>query len=169
MNEATTNQLYRSTVAAFPRTKARQHLVYTIEMQDIKYTPFVGVNTLLVRGTAINEDHETSYNPLVLFKNVKYVEKKNDESVSLWIQGKTYYFETPTKKKNDILVRCQCEDFNYRFKYYDHLDKALYGHKGKKYQRVTEDHPPANPLQLPGCCKHCLKLVEYLGGIGILI
>ena len=164
MNESSINQLYRSTVRAFPKTRARQHLVHTIEMHDLKFTPFIGVKTLLVRAKAINEDR--SYNPLLLFKNIKYTDQKNDELASLLIQGKTYYFETPTLASTDVLVRCQCEDLKWRGVHYLKLDKSLYGSDRKKY--VGQGLFEANPKQLPIMCKHILKLVEELEDLGIL-
>lgn len=165
MNEASVNQLYRSTVKAFPHTQARQHLVYTIEMKDVKYTPFIGVSTLLVRGTAINEDR--SYNPLVLLKKIKYVEEKDDALASVRVQGKTYYFETPSKRKNDILVRCQCEDLKWRGQHELKLARSLYGNDRKPY--IGQGLWEANPSGLPIMCKHILKLLEYLEQFGILI
>lgn len=165
MNEESINQLYRSTVRAFPHTTKRQHATHEVDIKEVKYTPFIGVNTLLVRSTAVNEDR--SYNPLILFKKIKFIEEKDNDLASVWVQGKTYYFETPTKRKNDILVRCQCEDLKWRGQHELKVARSLYGNDRKPY--VGQGLWEANPSGLPIMCKHILKLIEHLEQLGILV
>jgi len=42
----------------------------------------------------------------------------------------------------------------------------LYGRKPAKYH-AESNRPPANPLELPGMCKHLIKFVEVLKKAGM--
>jgi len=66
----------------------------------------------------------------------------------------------------DVLVRCPCKDFFYRFHHYNKLDKSLYGKDRKKYE--SHGGPPANYKKMEGICKHILKLVKVLTESGII-
>ena len=68
--ESSLTDLYQSAVEAFPGTTKRQHAIDPITVVNLRWTPFIGMKTLLIRGTAHNEDRE--YNPLILFKKVAY-------------------------------------------------------------------------------------------------
>lgn len=167
LQETNLQDLYTSTVRAFPRTTKRQHAIDPVHVLELFYTPFVGVKTLFVKGRVFSEESGKEYNPIVLFKDVKFhalKEKKN------WIQiegkdGRNYIFEKI--QSNDVLVRCNCADFQWRFNYFDHIDNSLYGRVRRKYEA---DFNPgsSNPLELPGMCKHLIKLTKTLGYVGIL-
>ena len=93
-------------------------------------------------------------------KNVKY----HDDDMPFMNhlvtnEGQSYFFEK-FNNTNHVLVRCNCKDFQYRFKYENHLNKSLYGHKGKKY--IGQGLWEANPLHLEGMCKHIIKLSKTL-------
>lgn len=165
IEEGSFNQLYRSAVTAFPRTTKRQHATDTIRIIEINWTPFIGLNTLLVRGLAQNEGKE--YNPVILFKKVKYHEQQLAGLVRLRANtDQEYLLERISSEENDVLLRCNCPDFYWRFNYYNHLDHSLYGRKRPPY--IT-DSSVANPLELPGACKHLMKLGIALKDSGILV
>lgn len=159
--ESTIPELYDSLVAAFPNTTKRQHSTQPIVIKNLHWTPYKGVKTLFVKGLAQNEERE--YNPIILFKNINY--KENGVKL-IANNGKEYQFAPISLEESEVLVRCNCPDFRYRFSYYNHLDKSLYGRKPKKYESKGV-RPPANPKELPGMCKHCLKLTEVLRQSGI--
>lgn len=168
-NESSYLDLYQSTVAAFPHTRKRQHVVDTIQIQEVNFTPFLGMRTLFVKGAALNEENGNAYKPMMLFKNVIYHPRKEQkEWAELIASGKTYVFERLERDANDILVRCDCPDFHWRFNYFDHVDRSLYGRKRRKYEAVTAPGS-ANPNQMPGMCKHLIKLSTTIRDIGILI
>ena len=123
--------------------------------------PYQGVRTLFVKGVATNLDKGTEYKPMILFKNVKYHESRsrNYTEIVASNNGRNYFFER-LNDQNDILVRCNCMDFKYRFKYEDHLKRCLYGHKGAPY--IGQGLWEANPYHLPGMCKHIIKLARIL-------
>jgi len=161
INESSANELYRSAVAAFPNTTKRQHATDPVRIVQLDWTPFLGLKTLLIRGTAVNEGR--TYKPMVLFKQVRYGEGINLRAND----GKDYQLKPLSAENNDILIRCDCKDFHWRFNYYDHLDHSLYGRKRAEY--VSQGGPPANPLELPGMCKHLMKMLLALRDAELLL
>ena len=154
LNESSLNSLFQSTVDAFPYTTKRQHSTDTIKITKMSWTPFVGLKTLYVKGLAQNEGRE--YTPAILFKNVKY-----GEGVELLASDNKNYRLEKLTLNGDVLVRCGCGDFRWRFNYYDFLDHSLYGKKAKKYEAKYRPGS-ANPEEMPGMCKHLLKLIKIL-------
>jgi hypothetical protein len=155
LQESSLEDLYTSSVDAFPKTTKRQYATNTIKIAKLDWTPYTGLKTLFVRALAQNEGRE--YNPVILFKNVQYTE----DGVALTIDDKIYKLKPLSFENNDVLLRCQCQDFQWRFNYFDHLDQSLYGKKRKKYEALY--HPDsANPQKMPGMCKHLMKMVKAL-------
>lgn len=155
-NESSINDLYNSTVRAFPRTTKRQHATQPIVVEELNWMPFLGMKTLFVKSLVRNEDRH--YTPIILFKNMAYDghgAKIKDEN------GKLVEFSPISVDNTNILIRCNCPDFSYRFNYYNHLDRSLYGPKRKKYESKGFG-PPANPLELPGMCKHLIKMMQVM-------
>ena len=79
--------------------------------------------------------------------------------------GLIYNFGKLSLENNDVLLRCNCNDFKCRFNFYDHIDKSLYGNKRKKYENLGG--APANPMKLPGMCKHIMKTAQALKDAGL--
>lgn len=167
IDEASLVQLYNSAVEAFPETKKRQHATDTIVVTDLDWMPFKGMKTLFVKGLAQNEGRQ--YNTIVLFKKVKYYDEPQREAAELVANdGLTYYFDRLSDTSQDVLVRCNCNDFKYRFNYQDHIGKSLYGTKVKAYKSEGL-RGPANPLGLPGMCKHLMKTMTVLNRAGVFL
>ncbi len=161
--ESSYQDLYQSAVAAFPNTRRRQHVVAPIQINSIIATPFLGLNTLLFRAEALNAGR--TYKTTILFKDVNYVD---GPGVTIRDEvGKRYFIEQLTQDTQDILLRCSCPDFYWRFCHFDHLDRSLYGRNRANYagQGLWE----ANPQQLPGMCKHLMATMQELQLIGIVL
>ena len=159
--ESSLEDLYQSAVEAFPHTTMRQHATDTIIITNLRWTPYLGMRTLFIKALAQNEGRE--YSPIILFKKVNY---NSDEVKIIDSAGKEYSFGKLSLENTDVVLRCNCADFFYRFNYYDHLDKSLYGRKRRKYESKGVG-PPANPLELPGICKHLMKTAHVLREAGI--
>lgn len=157
-------EIYSSTLKFFPTTK-RQNLIDTIKILNLEWSPFLGVKTLFVKGLAENIDNKKQYNPIILFKNIKYYDNKNSKSVNLKVYNKNYFLEKIDK--NDILVRCNCKDFIWRGNYADYLNKCLYGRKRSKY-KSKNILPSINPNNNIMICKHLIKMYKVLSKSGIL-
>ena len=158
--ESSLNDLYDSAVAAFPHTTKRQYATDSIKIVQVQWIPFLGMKTLFVKGLAQNEGRE--YNPIIVLKKVAYHEAQGPGVVPLKASdGETYFLERLSVNDTDVLVRCSCGDFAWRFNYYNHLDKSLQGPKRKKYEALYNPGS-ANPLQKEGLCKHLMKMAKVL-------
>lgn len=158
--ETTLQNLYDSAVEAFPQTVMRQHATHPIVVTNLRWTPFVGMKTLFIKAIAQNEGKE--YSPIIIFKRMNY---DGDEITITASDMREVSFDRPSMESTDVLLRCNCPDFFWRFNYYNHLDKSLQGPKRRKYE--SQGGPPANPKALPGMCKHLMKTVHVLGEAGL--
>jgi hypothetical protein len=161
MQESSTHDLYQNIKLAFPKTRYREHAYQPIKIMKIEWTPFLGLKTLFVKGAAINPETHKEYNPIIVFKEVKYHKTRDKIGlVEIATQDeKKYLFEKLSHVNNDILVKCNCMDFEYRFRHYNFVDHSLYGRDRKKYE---SDGPSANPKELAGVCKHLIRLIQAL-------
>ena len=161
--------LYQSTVDGFPRTNKRQHAIDPIHIIEVNWTPFLGVKTLFVKSIAHNEENGKNYSPMILFKGVNYHNYQNKQNY-IEIKGNNgqQYFLERLNKNNDVLIRCDCNDFKWRFNFTDHTDKSLYGRVRKKYEAKTNPGS-SNPLEMPGMCKHLIVLAKTIHESGFLL
>ena len=169
--ESTYSALYQSAVDAFPHTTKRQHVKDSVKIEGIKATPFLGMKTLLLRCQADNtEGNGGIHNSIILFRNVEFHDDPGPNIVEITASDnkQTYYLSPVLESQNDVLCRCQCQDFFFRFNYYNSLDRSLYGRVRSPYIRKTDWAPPANPLELEGVCKHLMKFFDELKEIGLL-
>ncbi len=112
----------------------------------------------------------SEHHPMILIRNVYYhpLRDQRDLVEIIASDNRQYFIEKLAYDGNQILVRCDCGDHRFRFAYYNHLDHSLYGRKPKKYESLGIG-PPANPMQLPGMCKHLMKLFSALGHAGVIV
>lgn len=167
LDESSLVQLYHSAVNAFPNTMRRQHSTDTIKVVSLDWIPFLGMKTLFVKGRVENEGR--NYDTIILFKNVNYdIQEQDRQCVHLQASDGGYYkFKKIDEGKTEVVLRCSCPDFRWRFSYYNHLEGSLYGRKPKAYK--GSGGAPANPLQMEGCCKHLMKTVKALSRAGIFV
>lgn len=161
--ESSLSDLYDSAVRAFPRTRMRQHAVQPLAVESLRWLPFLGLRTLFVKGEVRNETRH--YGPVVLFKNVDYGGSGVKVRDSY---GRDVSFAPLAAEGTDVLVRCDCPDFRWRFAWYNKLDHSLYGSPPRKYV-ATGSGPPANPLRMEGMCKHLMKIAEALQHAGVFL
>lgn len=66
---STYQDLERRTIAAFPRTRKRQHVVHPIQIIRTEFTPYLGTRNLLVRGQARSGTYSNVfYKPMLFFQ-----------------------------------------------------------------------------------------------------
>jgi hypothetical protein len=162
LNESSLNDLYNSTVAAFPKTTLRQHAVDPIRIVDLSIVPYKGMKTIYFKGLAQNEGRE--YNSIILFKTVSYDSQSPNTIRIIADDGLEYVLDKLSPAINEVKMRCNCPDFYWRFNFYDHLDTSLYGKKRTKYKGNYR----INPKEMPGMCKHLIALTKALVGSGVL-
>lgn len=164
--ESSLVDLYKSAVEAFPNTTKRQYATDEIVVEDVTWTPFVGMKTLFIKGMIRNEDRK--YNSLILFKRVVYHDRNQEGVIPLRASdGKQYFLEQLLMNDTDVAVRCLCQDFRWRWTHTDHLDKSLYGRNRKKYEALYNPGS-ANPSNSKGMCKHLMKLMQVLRNSDII-
>jgi hypothetical protein len=166
LTEDTIEDLKANIERGFPRTTKRQYSTDPVTIIQAAWYPYVGTKTLLVRGLADSEESGKEYVCAVLFKQVQF---GDDGDVTITANnGEEYTFTHLDPSVNDIAVRCQCPDFRWRFAWYNKPTKALFGPLPSPYQSKGL-RPPVNPMQVPGMCKHLLKLMIALQGSGALV
>lgn len=165
--ESSVIQLYNSAVAAFPHTTRRQHAVGPIQINEVRLTPFLGLRTLLIRSAAFNEENGHHYNPIILFKQVNFNPQQNIVPFVAADNDQHYQVQKLSLNNTHVLLRCECKDFFWRFNYYDHLDRSLWGRKRKPYEALWNPGS-ANPMEMPGMCKHLMKMAQTLQEIGLV-
>jgi hypothetical protein len=168
LTESTLTDLYRSAVEAFPNTTKRQYSTDLVKITELTWLPFIGTKSLFIRGLAQSGETGKEYKPLILFKGVNF-HNERDQAGLVEIaasDGQQYLLEKLSLERNEVLIRCPCKDFTFRFSYYDHLDHSLYGRKGRRY--VGQGLWEANPAELPGMCKHLMKLARVIKQSGVM-
>jgi len=163
--ESSLDDLFRSTVSAYPKTQRRQYATDTINIANIVLRPFLGMRTLFVKALAQNEGRE--YSPIIVFKNVQYHQNQDPNLIKITENGNEYFFES-LSMDTDVILRCNCQDFYWRFNYYDHVDNSLYGRKRAEYEALIRPGT-ANPQEMPGMCKHLIKLTDAMRDNNIII
>jgi len=158
--ETSVNELHRSAVEAFPSTTRRQHSTHTVRIEHLDWIPFEGVGTMMVRGLANNEGRKNR--AIVLFKGVKYESKEGRGVVPVMSSsGKVVHMRLLSPDENDVMVRCTCPDFRWRFAHWDKVGKSLFGRGPGRYEAVARPGS-ANPDGAEGMCKHLMKMVKII-------
>lgn len=163
--ESTYPELYSNIQTAFPNTKKRQHEAQKINVTSIKFIPFKTKNTLQVKATATSKGNQ--YSLIIQFSDIAHNVENKKQVVFTAVDGSRYRINPIRLSQTNVKVRCNCLDFYYRFAAWNYEDKSLVGRSPPLYQKKT-DRPPVNPAQVPGLCKHLIKLFTTLKRQGIV-
>lgn len=161
--ESSVEELYSSTEKAFPKTTKRQHAIDLVDIIELNWTPYLGMKTLFVKGLAHSQESNKDYDAVFLIKNVNYNLKNISKKDIVEIKskdGQKISFEKFDENSN-VLLRCNCQDFLWRWNYTDHKDKSLHGRVRKKYEAII-NAGSSNPLEMPGMCKHLIKCYKSI-------
>jgi hypothetical protein len=166
VEDQTIPDLRRSIERGFPHTKKRQHATDEVNVTKLQYTP-IGNNTLrLTSNTQSDNGHK--YQQIIDLKNINYEPDGHETTEITDIGGNKHTVTAIELNVNNVAVYCSCQDYQMRFAYYNIQNNCHVGPPPKPYVRKTDYYPPANPLKVPGCCKHILKVEESLKDQGIL-
>jgi hypothetical protein len=165
LSEMSIDRLYDSTIRAFPNTQKRQHATDPLKISSIHWTPFEKLKTLYV--SCVVESEKNVYDTVLLFKDVNYQVNPHSSKVVplLASDGNLHQFGKISRENTDVLVRCNCADFRWRWNHVNHLHGNLWGRKAPAYE--NKGGPPANPKQLSGMCKHLIKSIYALSEAGV--
>lgn len=162
------DDLESNIVRAFPTTRKRQHATGDVTISNVQIIPYVGMKMLHVRAQAASVSG-ARYQLAVQFVRVDFESSDTEQNATFKATDGQDYHILPVKLTgNYVKVRCNCMDFHYRFAAYNSQDKSLVGRPPPPYQKKT-NRPPVNPDQVPGMCKHLLKLVSQLQGQGLIV
>lgn len=166
LEDSNYNTLYRNIQTGFPNTTRRQHAVGEVFMIGVEYVPNPQQSTLQINGQCRSHGH--MYRPVIIFANVEYHPDHVQGSVTVSNPNGSRIHVTPVQTSQNVQVRCTCLDFYFRFSHYNDGDNSLAGPPMPPYQRKTTDRPPANPAQVPGLCRHLIKLVDSMKTTGLI-
>lgn len=164
--ELSPDQLFKTTVGAFPNTKARQHLTPYVLIVNLTITPYVKNRGLAIHARANSNGHIYQVGTEVMGATVARFDEHNNSipnGVVFTASDNQKYSIVPFDPRQvQAQVRCNCLDFYMRFAPYNERANSLFGDPFPYYRRKTMNHAPANPTKSPGICKHLIKLFETL-------
>lgn len=126
---------------------------------NLNYNKFA--KTLTFYGEVKSAKKISAYTVIIMFKGVTETLGLTEEEI---FQG---YQPKPSLGKNDILVRCSCPSYRFRFDKANRLARAGTGARFGIYHRKT-DRKPNNPYDIPGACKHIFEFISYLQQQGFI-
>jgi len=135
----------------------RQHA--TVTLKNLTFRAAYGVKALEVMATAVGG--EKPYQPKIIFNRVDFDDEDTQDNITVPAEAGDIHFQQLNLSEKTMRVRCDCADFYWRFAAYNAKDKSLDGRSPKPYQAKT-NRGPVNPQQVPGMCKHLLKIIEVL-------
>jgi len=164
--ETSLKGLYDGSVEAFPNTTRRQHSTDTVRVEGLRWVPFEGVGTLFVKALVRNEDRKNE--PIILLKGVRYRQGPSGGVVTVRASnGREFHMESSSFADDDALVRCTCQDFRWRFCHWNGVDRSLFGRDRRRYEARLRPGS-SNPDELPGMCKHLMKMAKILRESGVV-
>lgn len=163
--ETSLNGLYSSVVKAFPGTNARQNAMDEVKIEHLEWVPFRGMRTLFVKGLARRDSSKNEC--IMVFKEVAYGPRGRGMVELHASNGETVFLEPLSAESDDVLVRCTCKDFHWRMTHFNRMDGSLFGRDRRKYEAKFRPGS-SNPMELPGLCKHLMKMSRVLAESSIL-
>jgi len=132
-----------------------------VQLSDIKYIPSIEQGWIEVRSNSTTGGKQ--YHTILRFNEIEFVdpdeEEANEYPSFVGEDGKTYFIKP--RRSVDVMVKCDCDDFRWRFATFNFADGSLAGDPPPPYVKKTK-RPPVNPSQVPGICKHIFKLKKTL-------
>ena len=130
-----------------------------IENLDLQYDE--NAQTLTFYGTIHSASHPTAYTMILTFKDVDRLEGLDEEEIQ---QG---YMPKPSLNHNEVMMRCSCPSYRFRF---DEANRRHHAGTGAKFgiYRRKSDRAPNNPAHIPGACKHLIEFIDYLQERGFI-
>lgn len=165
LEETTYAELERSTANFQPPSRKRQHATDPIRVTQMQLIPFRSQrDTGDLKVEAIAQSGGKKYSPILYFSDVVFEEADQADNVSFTAgDGDVYHISPIQLSRSNVKVRCDCLDFYFRFGSRNRGDDSLYGAPLPPYKRKTTTHASANPNNVPGLCKHLIKVVQALG------
>lgn len=166
LEEASYADLENNTMQFEPASSKRQFAVNPVQIQRMELITADQSGTLEARGTA--NSNGNTYQPIIYFEGVEYQEEDTPQNVTFTgADSQEHHIMPIALRANNAKVRCTCLDFRWRFSVQNQANDTLYGPGPGLYQK-TSNRAPNNPKNVPGLCKHLLKLAIELRNSGIV-
>lgn len=167
LDEITVQRIATDTKRAFPNT-GRENPASSIAITRIIYDVYQPTNQIRCEADVMSSG--TAYTSIIEFLHVEFVDE-NEPNVSRGVEvtgtnTRTYRILPMSVTVGDALVSCTCEDFRFRFAFYNYQKRCLYGNMLPQYVRKTQTRPPVNPTKSIGMCKHLHAVVNALRAEG---
>lgn len=161
-------QLDQNIRAAWPNTRKRQNATNEVTISNVEFIPYIGTKMLHVKS--VSQSNGNAYKQALQFNQVTFANQDSPDVVTFQsVDGQDAHAAPIQLATHNVKCRCSCMDFHFRFANYNSADKSLVGRPPPLYHRKTTTRPPVNPMQVPGMCKHLLKLVDTLQGQGLVV
>lgn len=155
--------VYKRIIESTPKVSpgSIENVSSTARITDLNLRYDAGVRTMTFYGIVHTQHNPSGYSVQISFKNVKQNDGLTEVEV---LQG---FYPKPTLSKHEIMVRCSCPSYRFRFDQANRMHKAGTGSRFPIYHRLT-DRKPNNPKNLTGFCKHIIEFTDYLQKQGFI-
>jgi hypothetical protein len=160
LDEATYAELERNTVQFQPQSKKRQFAINPVQVQTMQLIPHAESGTLEARAQVNSGGNK--YQSIVVFTGVVFQEEDTPQNITFkGADEQDYHILSISLQQTNVKVRCTCLDFRWRFSVQNQEADALWGNGPGMYQKKT-DRDPNNRRNVPGLCKHLMKVAIEL-------
>lgn len=165
--ERTLSSLVSSTSASFGASRQRD--ANKVQIKNVTYIPATHQEILQVQSETYSTS-EKVYKTTIQLHGIQYIDEETYNElqeageVAQEIKGSdggTYYIYYDGSENVYVKVSCNCNDFKWRFAYYNSKDGSLLGTAPPPYIGRT-NRGAANPQETPGVCKHIIRLKKEL-------
>ena len=150
----------RSTPKVSPKTPTSVSNNPRIDGLNVEY--YAGTKILTFTATINSNNRIGHYSVMLTFKGVLPEEGLTEEEI---FQG---YKPKPTLGENEIMGRCSCPNYRFRFDKANRMHGVGTGARFGFYRRKT-NRKPNNPKNLMGFCSHLMEFVNYLKENGFIL
>ena len=148
-------------------TKKRQHATSDVVVAKMTIKPFVNSKSIQVLSST--NSNGSKYETIIMFRDVKFDQESTQGNVTFTgSDDEEYHIQKIILASSNVMVKCGCMDFYWRFSRFNAKDSSLYGPNPPPYQPKTA-RPSDNKNKVPGVCKHLLKSIENLRSAGMII
>lgn len=160
IQEASYSVLDTNTRGKMDTADGRENSAIKSRVVDISIVPAVPSSVLKIEATVQGETNR--YSCVMQFDDVAFEKEQTNMNIEfMGVDGKPYFIEPIDMSSNNVRVFCSCLDFRWRFALANSKHNSLYGNVPPPYVKKTE-RQPVNPQNVPGVCKHLIKLAETL-------
>lgn len=165
--ETNLNQIYSSVTSAFPNCTRRENAIDEVIVTKLEWLPFIGLKTLRVKGLSQTKENGHEHFPEIVFKSVKFHEIRDQIGLVEIIDniGARYLLEKLQQNVVDVLVKCDCKDYYWRFQNKNFENHIHQGRNRVPY--IALYNPNIADISI-GACKHIMKLNLVLNRSGLI-